>query len=89
MARASFSFQPQTKALERMKNDSQLNRAHGNGAGPRRSEEKNLFHTADQRSGKGLQQELREGHGWKKKIAAGVGRNVRKGANQIRVSSVG
>lgn len=63
MARASFSFQPQTKALERMKNDSQLNRAHGNAAGMRHSEERNFFHTADQRSGEALQEELREGHG--------------------------
>lgn len=64
MARASFSFQAHTKALERMKNDSQPNRAHGNAAGLRHSEERNLFHSADQRSGQALQQ---EGHGWKSK----------------------
>lgn len=43
MARASLSFQPRTKALERMKNDSQINRAHGNAAGQAHSEEKELL----------------------------------------------
>lgn len=62
MARASVSFQPQTKALERMKNDSQLNGAHGNAAGPRHSEGRSFFHTTDQRSAEALQRELREGH---------------------------
>lgn len=64
MALASFSFQPHTKALERMKNDSQPHRACRNAAGPRHSEERNLFHSADQRSGQALQQ---EGHGQKEK----------------------
>lgn len=50
-----------------MKNDSQLNRSHGNPAGMRHSEERNFFHTADQSSDEALQQELREGYGWKKK----------------------
>lgn len=63
MALASVSFQPQTKALERMKNDSQLNGAHGNAAGPRHSEGRSFFHTTDQRSAEALQRELIEGHG--------------------------
>lgn len=78
MARASVSFQPHTKALERMKNDSQLNRAHGNAAGPRHSEGRSFFHAADQRSAEALQQELREGHSSEKKVATKVERNVIK-----------
>lgn len=43
MAPASASFQSATKALERMKDESWLNTAHGNGAGLRCAEGRNLF----------------------------------------------
>lgn len=47
MAPASASFQCATKGLERMKDESQLNTAHGNGAGLRRGERGNLFQAED------------------------------------------
>ena len=52
MAPASASFQSATKALERMKDESRLNTSHGNGAGLRCGEGRNLFEALDQRSGK-------------------------------------
>lgn len=51
MAQAPASFQPATKDLERMKDESRLNTAHGNGAGLRCAEARKLFQAVDQRSG--------------------------------------
>ncbi|CAB1414900.1 unnamed protein product [Pleuronectes platessa] len=48
MAPASASFQSATKALERMKDESRLNTSHGNGAGLRCGEGRNLFEALDQ-----------------------------------------
>ena len=55
MAPASASFQSATKGLERMKDESRLNTTHGNGAGLRCAEGRNLFQAVDQRSGEVLE----------------------------------
>lgn len=67
MARASASFQTATKGLERMKDESRLNTAHGNGAGLRCAEGRNLFQAVDQRSGEVLKRAWRAGWNKKKK----------------------
>lgn len=50
MAPASASFQAATKALERMKDESQRNTAHGNAAALGCEEERDGFQTQEQRS---------------------------------------
>ncbi|KAK5859252.1 hypothetical protein PBY51_003333 [Eleginops maclovinus] len=67
MAPASASFQCATKALERMKDESWLNTAHGNGAEQRSAEGRNLFQTMDQRSGGVLEWAWKAGWSEKKK----------------------
>ena len=67
MAPASASFQCATKALERMKDESRLNTAPGNGAEHRSTEGRSPFHTVDQRSGGGLERAWRAGWSEEKK----------------------
>lgn len=85
MAQASASFQPATKGLERMKDESRLNTAHGNGAGLRCAEGRNLFQAVDQRSGGVLEQH----RGWdgikKRNNVSAIVWNVIK--SDFRVSS--